>query len=82
MNLSGIISLILISYTKLSLANINQVEDGYFVSGKEKSKCGHEDVFCKHGIKTKVIAGYYSIGGGKDGNTRNAQRICDVGHYW
>ena len=71
--------LLILLYSTISDAQV--VDDGYYVSGKVRSKCGHVGFFCKNGIKSQVSEGYYSIGGHEDGTTRSGQIKCEYGHY-
>ena len=37
------------------------IQDGYYVSGKIKSKCGKNNLFCSEGIKREVCSSLHSI---------------------
>lgn len=45
--------------------------------------CGNESFFCPAGssVPYPVDIGYYTLGGGEDGMTRNTQQHCEPGYY-
>ncbi|CAM9410937.1 unnamed protein product [Ectocarpus sp. 12 AP-2014] len=45
--------------------------------------CGNPTVFCPEGSvePVPVRAGFYSVGGGLEGNTRVSQVLCEAGYY-